>query len=870
MDKIVKTLQEGHAQLSKASEETNRRLNLVFEEHQRKRDRDCLDQDINKLLNVYHNMKPQPQGHVMDKPYYQDELKPDGMLKALKHPSEAPSWPKFSGTGEYDHMELIDYIDGLFIDVPSIPDYWITARLNTAIEENASIWYTEMKEIHGRRSGLWWKSQMIQKYSNGIWIWQKTMSFESDKYSVDKDPYQLCLRKSKRLKAIDPKMNNQMNSIANALQKVRKRTNIGKSTPYKSSGFKEKQPFRVELKDKHKERVTEMVKKKNSCHNCGSTDHYANNCPKAKRKIYAVEKVPEEESPTEDSESDSMGDGIREQSDKEQDPSEQFLVEYQEETQLEIQDIQLEEDMPQDTANKNLCIDTQDAHTFLVKPTKGMADIHGTATKMTICIDNAQHPLIIDSGAHCSIVARNYLDNHFPNSEKQLLPTKAKNFKSASGKMTFIVTIMKEIILPHGKGNIRHNTEFLVLDDAHIQGFLLGTDYQRMYGIDIYNSKNRHITIGTNKKKKFSLDIYHVSTHVSLEELLNDFREGQFCITLTSKQKTSLETRKKIEKHINELLDMDVIRKIGNNEIMEITTPVLITWNDCKSRLCGDFRALNNYTKADRYAIPRIPHALEKLAKAKYITKIDCMKGFHQNGVKPNSMKLLRIILHMGIYEYTRMPFCIKNAPAHFQRMMDTIFQEDILEGWMVVYIDDIIIYSETWEDHLQYIDRVLSKCTPINLKISLEKCNFVQQEVLALGHKVSGLSLAIDQNKVAVLLQKPVSRNNKEMESFLGFASYYRNPIKDFAHITSSLYKLCSKDVVFEITKERRDKYEKIKYELTNELVLVLPDFELPFKLYIDTECSQGLGEALHQRKIIDGAPREGVICYISRQLKH
>ncbi|MBW0581848.1 hypothetical protein O181_121563 [Austropuccinia psidii MF-1] len=241
---------------------------------------------------------------------------------------------------------------------------------------------------------------------------------------------------------------------------------------------------------------------------------------------------------------------------------------------------------------------------------------------MIVCIDNAQHPLIIDSGAHCSIVARNYLDNHFPNWEKQLLPTKAKNFKSASGKMTSIGTIIKEIIIPHRKGNIRLIPEFVLLDDAHIQVFLLGTDYQRMYGIDIYNSKNRHITIGTNKEKKFSLDIYQISSQDPLEELLKEFREGQFSNTLTSKQKlsllkmlrknrpafaigeeplgkikghdielyldverpyppmlrrppypASLETRKEIEKHINELLDMDVIRKIGHNEIVEITTP---------------------------------------------------------------------------------------------------------------------------------------------------------------------------------------------------------------------------------------------------------------------------------------------------------
>ncbi|MBW0468159.1 hypothetical protein O181_007874 [Austropuccinia psidii MF-1] len=203
-----------------------------------------------------------------------------------------------------------------------------------------------------------------------------------------------------------------------------------------------------------------------------------------------------------------------------------------------------------------------------------------------------------------------------------------------------------------------------------------------MYGIEIYNIKNRHITIGTNKEKKFSLYIYHMSNQDPLEEFLNEFKEVQFSANLTGKQKcsllkilrkntpafaigeeplgkikghyikiylnverpyppmlrrppypASLETRKEIEKHINELLDMDVIRKLGNNEIVEIITPVLITWNDGKFRFCEDFRALNNCTKADRYPILRISHALDKVAKSKYITKVDCMKGFYQNGL---------------------------------------------------------------------------------------------------------------------------------------------------------------------------------------------------------------------------------------------
>ncbi|MBW0533359.1 hypothetical protein O181_073074 [Austropuccinia psidii MF-1] len=146
----------------------------------------------------------------------------------------------------------------------------------------------------------------------------------------------------------------------------------------------------------------------------------------------------------------------------------------------------------------------------------------------------------------------------------------------------------------------------------------------------------------------------------------------------------------------------------------------------------------------------------------------------------------------------------------------------------------------------------LLSKCILINLNISL-KCNFGQQELLALGHKVSGLSLALDQNKVAAVLQESVPKNIKEMQSFLGLSGYYRNHIKNLCHITSIIYNLCSKDVVFEMTKERRDAYEGIKYEFNNAHVLILPDFELPFKLYIDADWSQGLGEALHQQQILE-----------------
>ncbi|MBW0490371.1 hypothetical protein O181_030086 [Austropuccinia psidii MF-1] len=339
--------------------------------------------------------------------------------------------------------------------------------------------------------------------------------------------------------------------------------------------------------------MAEVTKKKNSCDNCGSTDHYPKNCLKAKKKVYAIEQVPEEESPTEDSESDSVGDAIRENSDDDKDPEEEFLVEYQEETQLEIQDVQLEAGMPQDTSNRNLCKHTQDAQTFLATPTRGMAYIHGTATKMNACIENSQHPFITDSGEHFPIVAREYLDNHFPNWEKELLPTKEKNFKSASGKMTSIGTIIKDMIITHRKGNIRPKPEFVVLEDAHIQIL----------------RRNRP-AFSLSKEPLGKIRGQDIELYLNVERPYPPMLRR-------SPYPERIKTRKKIEKYINELLHLDVIRKIGQNEIVEITTSVLITWNDGKSRLWGDFRALHNCTKAHRYPIPRIPHAVEKLLKAK-------------------------------------------------------------------------------------------------------------------------------------------------------------------------------------------------------------------------------------------------------------
>ncbi|MBW0525638.1 hypothetical protein O181_065353 [Austropuccinia psidii MF-1] len=159
--------------------------------------------------------------------------------------------------------------------------------------------------------------------------------------------------------------------------------------------------------------------------------------------------------------------------------------------------------------------------------------------------------------------------------------------------------------------------------------------------------------------------------------------------------------REALEVNIKELMDLGVLRKVGHNEQVEITTPVIISWHNRKSRMVGNFRALNTYTIPDRYPIPTIHETLTQLSQAKLITAINSLKSFDQNILTDNAKKLLRTIVHCGIFEYLRMLFFIQKEPSHYHRMMNTIFPQKLSEGWLTIYIDYIILCSETWESHL-------------------------------------------------------------------------------------------------------------------------------------------------------------------------
>ncbi|MBW0507210.1 hypothetical protein O181_046925 [Austropuccinia psidii MF-1] len=500
----------------------------------------------------------------------------------------------------------------------------------------------------------------------------------------------------------------------------------------------------------------------------------------------------------------------------------------------------------------------------------------------------------LDTGAFCTCVGNDYLQVILLEWKNHLLQIEGVQFSSARKDMYHLGILDTEIVFPHPAESIRLKIEIVVMDNCTSQHIILGNDYLNIYGIDINNHKDRYFTIGENKRQKFAfsnmckqISIISSKKDTYKEEFVaNQLVEAQINSSLSTKMRHELidvlytyknafasdneplgaikghevditlnidrpyppvlrrpaypaspRAREALEEHIQELIQLGVLRRVGHDEEVEVTKSVIISWNNDKSRMVGDFRALNTYTVPDRYPIPRVQETFTQQSKAKYITSMDALKGFHQNVLTPKTRKLLRIITHCGIYEYLRMSFGIKNAPSQYQRRRNTIFPTELSEVWLIIYIDDIIICSDSWSLHLEILARVLDKATGVNMKISLKKCNFGFKELKALGHIVSGLSLGIDKNTVAAVLPK-------------------------------SLYRIRDQQKVFEMTQESIQAYEKIRKALTEAPSLLIPYWNIPYKFYIDG-CGDGLGAALHQVQIIDDKPTEVPVFYISRQIK-
>jgi hypothetical protein len=286
---------------------------------------------------------------------------------------------------------------------------------------------------------------------------------------------------------------------------------------------------------------------------------------------------------------------------------------------------------------------------------------------------------------------------------------------------------------------------------------------------------------------------------------------------------------------------------------------IFVKKKDQTLRMCMDYIPLNEVTIKNTYPLPRIDVLFDQLTGARVFSKIDLRSGYHQIRIRPEDIPKTAFTTRYGLFEYLVMSFGLTNAPAHFIYLMNSVFMPE-LDKFVVVFIDDILIYSKNEEEHAKHLWIVLTRLREHQLYAKFSKCAFWLEEIQFLGHVLSAKGIAVDPSKVKDILEWKPPTTVHQFRSFLGLAGYYRWFIPDFSKIVKPITGLLKNDTKFDWSSKCNGAFEQLKVLLTTSPVLAQPDIEKPFDVYCDTSGS-GLGCVLMQ---------EGrVIAYASRQLQ-
>ena len=325
-----------------------------------------------------------------------------------------------------------------------------------------------------------------------------------------------------------------------------------------------------------------------------------------------------------------------------------------------------------------------------------------------------------------------------------------------------------------------------------------------------------------------------------------------------------------VKTHLQEMLDLGGIRPSNSPWASAI---VLVRKKDGRLRFCIDLRKLNNRTVKDAYSLPRIESILDSLGGAQIFSTLDLKAGYWQVEMAEECKAYTAFTCGpLEFYECDTMPFGATNAPATFQRLMHDCLGE-LNVNWCIVYLDDIIIFSDTKEEHLKRLEAVFQKLCAAGLKLKPSKCFFFREEIEYLGHVVSGKGISTNPKKIEAVSKWPTPKTVYDVRSFLGFVGYYRRFIKNFSRITKPIRevitglenqsKRTAKKTYIEWTDAANTAFEHLKAMCVSTPILAYPDYQLPFTLHTDSS-TDGLGAVLYQKQ--DGKLR--VVAYASRSV--
>jgi len=277
----------------------------------------------------------------------------------------------------------------------------------------------------------------------------------------------------------------------------------------------------------------------------------------------------------------------------------------------------------------------------------------------------------------------------------------------------------------------------------------------------------------------------------------------------------------KLKDQIQDLLDKGYIRPSTSPWGAPV---IFVPKKDGGTRMCVDYRALNEVTIKNKYPLPRIEDLFDQLKGACVFSKIDLRSGYHQLKIRASDIPKTAFVSRYGLYEYTVMSFGLTNAPAYFMYLMNKVFM-DYLDKFVVVFIDDILVFSRNEEEHEEHLRLVLQRLRENQLYAKLSKCEFWLKEVSFLGHVISEGGVSVDPGKVKDVLEWEAPQNVCEIRSFLGMAGYYRRFIEGFSKIARPLTKLLEKGSRFVWTAESQTSFDELKKRLTSAPVLIMPD---------------------------------------------